>query len=63
MRSFGNLLGVCERVSVPANVWRILMSPAAIIALQGFFPLKGKAAVGIGAIEYPTAERKRLAVL
>ncbi|KAJ7489915.1 ubiquitin-conjugating enzyme/RWD-like protein [Mycena galericulata] len=35
----------------------------AIIALQGFFPLKGKAAVGIGAIEYPTSERKRLAVL
>ncbi|KAJ7738461.1 ubiquitin-conjugating enzyme/RWD-like protein [Mycena maculata] len=35
----------------------------AIIALQGFFPLKGKAAVGIGAIEYPTPERKRLAAL
>jgi len=35
----------------------------AIIGLQGFFPLKGEAAVGVGAIEYPIAERKRLATL
>ncbi|KAJ7694153.1 UBC-like protein [Mycena rosella] len=35
----------------------------AIIGLQGFFPLKGKAAVGIGSIEFPTVERKRLAAL
>ncbi|KAI0831078.1 UBC-like protein [Trametes gibbosa] len=35
----------------------------AIIGLQGFFPLKGTAATGVGAIEYPTAERKRLAAL
>ncbi|KAJ7684977.1 ubiquitin-conjugating enzyme/RWD-like protein [Mycena polygramma] len=35
----------------------------AIIGLQGFFPLKGKAAVGIGSIEYPVSERKRLAAL
>ncbi|KAJ7098121.1 ubiquitin-conjugating enzyme/RWD-like protein [Mycena belliarum] len=35
----------------------------AIIGLQGFFPLKGKAAVGIGSIEYPISERKRLAAL
>ncbi|KAJ7172689.1 non-canonical ubiquitin conjugating enzyme 1 [Mycena filopes] len=35
----------------------------AIIGLQGFFPLKGKAAVGIGSIEHPTSERKRLAAL
>ncbi|KAJ6546472.1 UBC-like protein [Mycena vulgaris] len=35
----------------------------AIIGLQGFFPLKGKAAVGIGSIEYPATERKRLAAL
>ncbi|KAJ7109168.1 ubiquitin-conjugating enzyme/RWD-like protein [Mycena epipterygia] len=35
----------------------------AIIGLQGFFPLKGKAAVGIGSIEHPIAERKRLAAL
>lgn len=35
----------------------------AIIALQGFFPLKGEAAVGVGAVEYPIQERKRLAKL
>jgi len=35
----------------------------AIIALQGFFPLKGEAAVGVGAVEYPSQERKRLAQL
>ncbi|KAL1947625.1 hypothetical protein VTO73DRAFT_13349 [Trametes versicolor] len=35
----------------------------AIIGLQGFFPLKGTAAAGVGAIEYPSTERKRLAAL
>lgn len=35
----------------------------AIIGLQGFFPLKGTAAVGVGALEYPATERKRLAAL
>jgi len=35
----------------------------AIIGLQGFFPLKGTSAVGVGAIEYPIVERKRLAAL
>ncbi|KAI0083984.1 UBC-like protein [Irpex rosettiformis] len=35
----------------------------AIIGLQGFLPLKGTAAVGVGAIEYPPAERRRLATL
>ncbi|KII88954.1 hypothetical protein PLICRDRAFT_159917 [Plicaturopsis crispa FD-325 SS-3] len=35
----------------------------AILGLQGFFPLKGQAAVGVGSIEYPASERKRLAVL
>ncbi|THU99383.1 UBC-like protein [Dendrothele bispora CBS 962.96] len=35
----------------------------AILGLQGFFPLKGQAAVGVGSIEYPVAERRRLAVL
>ncbi|KAI0078177.1 UBC-like protein [Panus rudis PR-1116 ss-1] len=35
----------------------------AIIGLQGFFPLKGTAAVGVGALEYPASERKRLAAL
>ncbi|EIN07788.1 UBC-like protein [Punctularia strigosozonata HHB-11173 SS5] len=33
----------------------------AIIGLMGFFPLKGKAAIGVGAVEYPPSERKRLA--
>ncbi|KAI0797786.1 ubiquitin-conjugating enzyme/RWD-like protein [Abortiporus biennis] len=35
----------------------------AILGLQGFFPLKGTAAVGVGALEYPATERKRLATL
>jgi len=35
----------------------------AILGLQGFFPLKGEAAVGVGSIEYPVAERKRLTAL
>ncbi|KAM6500817.1 non-canonical ubiquitin conjugating enzyme 1 [Amanita muscaria] len=33
----------------------------AIIGLQGFFPIKGQAAVGVGSIECPTSERRRLA--
>jgi len=35
----------------------------AILGLQGFFPLKGQAANGVGSVEYPAAERKRLAHL
>ncbi|KAH9967885.1 ubiquitin-conjugating enzyme/RWD-like protein [Russula dissimulans] len=35
----------------------------AIIGLQGFFPLKGQAAMGVGALEVPSGERKRLATL
>lgn len=35
----------------------------AIIGLQGFFPLKGQAAVGVGSIESHPSERKRLATL
>ncbi|CAE6409270.1 unnamed protein product [Rhizoctonia solani] len=35
----------------------------AIIGIQGFFPHKGEAAVGVGALEYPISERKRLATL
>jgi len=35
----------------------------AILGLQGFFPLKGQAAVGVGSIENSPAERKRLAAL
>jgi ubiquitin-conjugating enzyme E2 J1 len=41
----------------------LLILSAAIIGLQGFFPLKGQAAVGVGSIEYPISERKRLAAL
>ncbi|CAL1704134.1 unnamed protein product [Somion occarium] len=35
----------------------------AIVGLQGFFPLKGTAAVGVGALEYPSVERRRLAAI
>jgi len=35
----------------------------AIVGLLSFFPMKGTAAAGIGALEYPTTERKRLAAL
>jgi len=35
----------------------------AIVALQGFFPLKGQAAIGVGAVEFPDNERRRLATL
>ncbi|KAF8841189.1 UBC-like protein [Paxillus ammoniavirescens] len=35
----------------------------AILGLQGFFPLKGQAANGVGSVEYPISERKRLALL
>jgi len=35
----------------------------AILGLHSFFPLKGQAAVGVGSIETPIAERKRLATL
>ncbi|EJD06007.1 UBC-like protein, partial [Fomitiporia mediterranea MF3/22] len=35
----------------------------AIIGLQGFFPLKGQAAMGVGSMEAPGSERRRLAKL
>ncbi|KAI6167094.1 UBC-like protein [Pisolithus thermaeus] len=35
----------------------------AILGLQGFFPLRGQAANGVGSVEYPVSERKRLAQL
>ena len=65
MRSFGNPHGVSERVRVPAEILcsALKRSPPAIVGLQGFFPLKGEAAVGVGAVEYPVTERKRLATL
>lgn len=37
--------------------------PSAIVGLRSFFPLKGQAAQGVGAIEAPISERKRLANL
>ncbi|KAI0708398.1 hypothetical protein C8Q76DRAFT_814784 [Earliella scabrosa] len=42
------------------NSWGVR---TAIIGLQRFFPLKSTTAVGVGALEYPTAERNRLAAL
>lgn len=42
---------------------RMAFDNLVIVGLQGFFPLKGEAAVGVGAVEYPIAERKRLATL
>lgn len=64
-RSCGNQHGVFGQVR--RHVCRSQRLPAyallAIIGLQGFFPLKGQQAVGVGSIEYPSAERKRLAAL
>ena len=57
-------LGRTNRYIVSYGLVRVkLMLPAAIIGLQGFFPLKGQAAAGVGSIEYPVSERKRLAAL
>jgi len=63
MKNYGNQLGVYGQVSQTMN-WRWRQTVAtAIIGLQGFFTLKGQAAMGVGSIEYPAAERKRLARL
>jgi hypothetical protein len=65
-RNYGNQHGVCERVSatLPRNGCHLgLFHSLAIIGLQGFFPLKGQAAMGVGALEVPPSERKRLAAL
>ncbi|KAJ2917664.1 hypothetical protein MD484_g2810, partial [Candolleomyces efflorescens] len=35
----------------------------AIVGLQGFFPLKGQVAAGVGSVESPGSERRRLAAL
>lgn len=65
MKSFGNLRGVYGPVrtqsAFPVRPCLILTSRLAIVGLQGMFSLKGTAAVGVGALEYPVAERKRLA--
>lgn len=64
MKNCGSLRGVFGQVSLGV-LDSCLRMPiiAAIIGLQGFFPLKGEAAVGVGSIEYPAAERRRLAAL
>jgi ubiquitin-conjugating enzyme E2 J1 len=68
MRNCGSLRGVCALV----RVWLVTECSSrraesgnyvAIIGLQGFFPLKGQAAMGVGALEVPSSERKRLAAL
>lgn len=65
MKSSGNLHGayVQVRVVLVRGLLHHSHLCAAIIGLQGFFPLKGTAAVGVGALEYPAVERKRLAAL
>ncbi|KAJ2930088.1 hypothetical protein H1R20_g7012, partial [Candolleomyces eurysporus] len=35
----------------------------AIVGLQGFFPLRGQVAAGVGSVESPASERRRLALL
>ncbi|KAG6829981.1 hypothetical protein H0H87_009588 [Tephrocybe sp. NHM501043] len=65
MRSCGNQHGVYGLVRgdfIYGDSSR-LSALSAIIGLQGFFPLKGQQAVGVGSIEYPSVERKRLAAL
>ena len=67
MKNYGNRLGACELVRF-VQLHRIRGAESgdtllAIIGLQGFFPLKGQAAMGIGALEAPSSERKRLAAL
>lgn len=67
MKNYGNLRGVSGQVSRSVVYVSGSMDGhsfiLAIIGLQGFFPLKGQAAVGVGSIEYPATERKRLAAL
>ncbi len=67
MKSCGNQHGVYGQVPWLHVIGCVARTDdyiySAIIGLQGFFPLKGEAAVGVGAVEYPIAERKRLAAL
>lgn len=63
-RNSGNLRGVYGQVSTSRRHYGPLSNHlTAILGLQGFFPLKGQQAVGVGSVEYPPAERKRLATL
>ena len=73
MRIYGSHPGASELVGSLRRVkliHRILIIRAltgllrfliAIIGLQSFFPVKGEAAMGVGGIEVPINERKRLA--
>jgi hypothetical protein len=67
MKKCGNLHGAFGQVQLAGSslycILTVVPPFSAIIGLQGFFPLKGQAAVGVGSIEYPPAERKRLAAL
>ena len=67
MKSHGNLLGVSELVfhfhQSFATQLLIDIHATAILGLQGFFPLRGKAALGVGGMDSPISDRKRLAAL
>ncbi|OCB84101.1 UBC-like protein [Sanghuangporus baumii] len=68
MRNSGSQRGVFEQAGLfPSNalgVSALVASfPLSIIGLQGFFLLKGQAAMGIGSMEAPGSERRRLAKL
>ncbi|KAF5365710.1 hypothetical protein D9758_003137 [Tetrapyrgos nigripes] len=63
---YGNLVRLFLLVydmKLKLDVWVAWGIRTAIVGLQSFFPLKGQAAVGVGGIEYPVSERKRLAAL
>ncbi|TFY57301.1 hypothetical protein EVG20_g8603 [Dentipellis fragilis] len=45
------------------HVYSMPMPMPAIIGLQGFFPLTGQAALGVGSLETSASERRRLAAL
>jgi len=64
-RTLATCLGCSHRQALRSFLGTFVNNtvPAAILGLQGFFPLKGQAAVGVGSIETPLAERKRLAAL
>lgn len=59
--AWGVRTGIEDSIYVLFGVSAYLLQ--AILGLQGFFPLKGQAASGVGSIEYPVSERKRLAQL
>lgn len=50
-------------MSLPRVYCSFQLCLLAIVGLQGFFPLKGQVAAGVGSIEAHASERKRLAAL